>query len=199
MELTSEFSLPLDADEAYRLLLDLDRVAPCLPGATLGAATDGDARELKLTVRLGPMRFAYAGTIEVRDQDAVQRRAVIVGSARETRGQGTAGGTIAMTVRPDGAGASTVESVATISLTGRAAQSGRGIVEDVSRQMIDQMAQCLAARCAPAAPDSGTESLGRVDAPPTELRTAGQVQELRGGRLLARVVWGRIKRLLSRR
>ncbi len=189
MEITSEFSLPLGPDEAYRLLLDLDRVAPCLPGATLGSATEDGARGLTLTVRLGPMRFAYDGTISVDNQDAVARRAVLVGAARERRGQGTAKATISMQVSQNGDVGSRIASVANIELTGRAAQTGRGIVEDVSRQMIDEMAKCLAARHS----DEGAQS----GCPPA--RDAQDAREIRAARLLARVVLQRIRRLLRRR
>lgn len=187
MEIVSDFSLPLAPDDAYGLLLDLDRVAPCLPGATLGPATPDGARELTLTMRLGPMRFAYAGTISISERDSARRRAVLVGAAREQRGQGTAKATISMEVAPNGNGSSTIESVARIELTGRAAQTGRGIVEDVSRQMIDQMAQCLSVRHAP----GDTEAAGDGAA-------TGGSQEIRPARLLARIVWQRIRRLLRR-
>lgn len=189
MEITSEFSLPLGPDEAYRLLLDLERVAPCLPGATLGSATEDGSRGLTLTVRLGPMRFAYDGTISVGSQDAVARRAVLVGGARERRGQGTANATISMQVSRNGDVGSTIASVANIELTGRAAQTGRGIVEDVSRQMIDELAKCLAARYSEEGAQSGF--------PPP--RDAHDAREIRAARLLARVVWQRIRRLLRRR
>ena len=189
MEITSEFSLPLGPDEAYGLLLDLDRVAPCLPGATLGPATEDGSRGLTLTVRLGPMRFAYDGTISVGSQDAVARRAVLVGGAREKRGQGTAKATISMQVSRNGDVGATIASVANIELTGRAAQTGRGIVEDVSRQMIDEMAKCLAARCSEEGAQSGLQPI----------RDVHHAREIRAARLLSRVVWQRIRRLLCKR
>lgn len=187
MEIASTFALPLAPDEAYALLLDLDRVAPCLPGATLGPTTGDGARELNLVMRLGPLRFVYDGTISVSEQDDAQRRAVLVGAAREKRGQGTAKATISMRVAAGDAGASTVESTAQVELTGRAAQTGRGIVEDVSRQMVDQMAACLSARYGTAG--GGDDASASEPAP---------VQELRPARLLARVLWQRVRRLFGR-
>jgi carbon monoxide dehydrogenase subunit G len=185
MEITSDFELALPPDEAYELLLDLERVAPCMPGATLGAERD-DARELSVTVRLGPMKMSYGGTVRVAERDDAARRAVLVGAARETRGQGSASARITMTVSPAGDGASRVDSTAVIDLTGRAAQTGRGLVEDVARRMVGQMAECLAAKTATPAP-----------APIETARPAPQPIE--GGSLALSILWERIRGLFRRR
>jgi carbon monoxide dehydrogenase subunit G len=222
MEITNRFPLPLDAEGAFRVLLDLEQVAPCMPGATLGSEREDGGRDLVVTVRLGPIKLGYAGSVRIAEQDAAARRAVLVGSAREQRGQGTATATITMTVAPNGSSASLVESVAQIELTGRAAQSGRGIVEDVSRQMVADMARCLAARCeaaqppaiagAPAAaptgpgPTTGTAQAtagGAAPAtaaatPPADAAPTAATGELRAGRLLLAILRGRIAWLLRR-
>lgn len=146
MEINNDFVLPLPPDRAYDLLLDLERVTPCMPGATLGAERDDGAHELSVAVRLGPMRFNYGGTVRIAERDDSARRAVLVGDAKEKRGQGSARATITMVVAPEGGGHSRVESTAVFELTGRAAQNGRGVVEDVARRMVSDMAACLAAR-----------------------------------------------------
>jgi carbon monoxide dehydrogenase subunit G len=158
MEITSDFELALPPDEAYELLLDLERVAPCMPGATLGGEREDGARELEVTVRLGPMKMSYGGTVEVAERDEASRRAVLVGSAREKKGQGSANARITMTVSPAGDG-SRVDSTAVIDLTGRAAQTGRGLVEDVARRMVGQMAECLAAHVTSPKPGAAGEGL----------------------------------------
>lgn len=147
MEITQTFALGLAPSRAYGLLLDLEQVTPCLPGAQLGDVREDGARAVTITVKLGPMRFAYAGTIQIAETDDVARRAVLVGQARETRGQGTAKTTISMTVSESPQG-STVSAVAEVELTGRAAQMGGAVVQDVARKMIAEMANCLEARFA---------------------------------------------------
>ncbi len=149
MEIKNEFTLDLPPDTAYNLLLDLEKVAPCVPGAELGAKREDGSHGIKLVVKLGPMRFVYDGTVQIAERDNAARRAVIVGQARETSGQGTAKATISMTVSADGA-ASKVSAVAEVGLTGRAAQMGRGMVDDVAKKMIVDMAASLKTRFAQA-------------------------------------------------
>jgi carbon monoxide dehydrogenase subunit G len=209
MEITNDFKLGLAPDDAYTLLLDLERVAPCMPGATLGEELEDGTRKLTVTVRLGPMKFVYGGTVRISERDDAQRRAVLVGAARESRGQGTANATITMTVSSAGETASRVDSVAQIDLTGRAAQTGRGIVEDVSRRMVAQMAECLAAKAA-AAPPAGADPTGHAGAgaPPAAAGGARAVagsaapepaQEIRAGSLFWSLLWERLSRLWRRR
>jgi carbon monoxide dehydrogenase subunit G len=218
MEIASDFQLHLPADEAYELLLDLERVAPCMPGATLGDEREDGARDLTVTVRLGPMKFSYNGTVRLSERDDAARQAVLVGAAQEARGQGTANATITMTVTPEGERSSRVDSVAVVQLTGRAAQTGRGIVEDVSRRMVAQMAACLAEKtAAPAAPAAEppvaagaptaeapvaaatapdpAPAPAPASAPPAPARPA----EIKAGSLLTSILWERIRRLFRRR
>ena len=190
MEITNEFELPLPPHDAYALLLDLERVTPCMPGATLGAERDDGAREVSVTVRLGPMKFVYGGTVRISERDDALLRAVLVGAAEETHGQGTATATIEMTVSPEGERASHVATRAIFQLTGRAAQTGRGIVEDVARRMVTQMAACLVERSAQAPAAGG--------AAPTAPATAPEAAPIRAGSLLFSVLWQRLSRLWRR-
>lgn len=196
MEIANQFELPLPPDDAYRMLLDLERVAPCMPGASLGAER-GDARELSVTVRLGPMKFVYGGTVEVTERDDAARRAVLVGSAEERRGQGSANATITMTVaKADAGSGSRVESLAVFDLTGRAAQTGRGIVEDVARRMVGEMAACLAEKAGAAEPPA--EPAADTHAPAPTVATH-EAKPIRAGRLFFSMLWERIARLWRRR
>jgi carbon monoxide dehydrogenase subunit G len=207
MEIATEFELALPPDEAYELLLDLERVAPCMPGATLGAEREDGARELDVTVRLGPMKMSYGGTVHVAERDDAARRAVLVGSAREKKGQGSASARITMTVSPAGEDRSRVDSTAVIDLTGRAAQTGRGLVEDVSRRMVGQMAECLAAKVTSPKPDVTSpkpEGLaGDTTIPDTATATSpappAPAQPIKGGSLALSILWERLRRLLRRR
>ena len=197
MQIPSTFQLDLPPDNAYELLLDLDRVAPCLPGATLGDELADGGRELTVAVRLGPMKFQYTGSVRIAERDGAARRAVLVGTAREMRGQGDANATITMNVSPNG-DRSQVDSVADIDLSGRAGQAGRGIVEDVSRRMIDEMTACLRAR----ASEQGGSVSGRRASPAPDLAAAESGRDdaspIRAGALAMKVIWDRLRRLFRR-
>lgn len=221
MEINSEFELPLAPDAAYELLLDLERVAPCMPGAVLGAERDDGARELSVAVRLGPMKFNYGGTVRVAESDGSARRATLVGEAQEKRGQGSAKATITTTVTPASDGTAKVESLAVFELTGRAAQTGRGIVEDVARRMVNDMATCLAAKSV--AENGGSDPSGNVAAGETAAgnsaadppgQASGQPGQpaqatparpapaaappIKAGSLMMSILWERIRRLWGR-
>lgn len=156
MQLTNDFDLSLPPDETYRLLLDLESVTPCMPGATLGSELPDGAREVTVTVKIGPMRFTYNGTVRIADRDDAQRKAVLLGTANEARGQGSATALITMQVTDD-AGASHVSVISDIELTGRAAQMGHGMVESVSKLLIGQFTTRLSERFIEG---SGRESVG---------------------------------------
>ncbi|MEA2402186.1 MAG: uncharacterized protein QOK00_2589 [Thermoleophilaceae bacterium] len=223
MQIANEFQLSLPPDDAYRLLLDLDRVAPCMPGAELGAELDDGAREVKVKVKLGPMRFSYDGTVKIAEQDAAARSAVLVGSARDARTQATAEARIAMTVTPQGSG-SAVGAVSDIQLTGRAAQMGHGVVESVVAQLLGEMSANLersigadstpaGATPAGAAPaDSAPAGTAPANAASTDAAPAASAaaeparatpppaasNDLRAGRLVLAVVRGWFARLFRR-
>jgi carbon monoxide dehydrogenase subunit G len=145
VEIESRFTVPASPESAYRFLLDLERVAPCIPGGTLGEPDGSGVYPATVTVKLGPMRLAYEGTLQVASADDAARTATVSARARETRGNGTVQSTMAMRVLPDDAG-SAVAVTTTLELTGRAAQMGRGIVEDVAAKLVAEMSECLAAR-----------------------------------------------------
>lgn len=155
MRITNEFTLSLAPDEAYELLLDLEKVTPCMPGATLGEARDDGSHDVNVTVKLGPMRFTYDGNVKISEQDEQARRAVLVGVANEARGQGSAQAAIAMQVHEADTG-SRVSAIADLELTGRAAQMGHGMVESVSKQLIGQFTRRLSERYAGSAPAAGS-------------------------------------------
>jgi uncharacterized protein len=187
VEIVRDFALGAPPDEAYALLLDLERVTPCLPGARLGGERPDGGRDVSVAVKLGPMRFTYDGSVRIVERDDAARRAVMEGAAREAHGQGNATARIAMTVTPEGPG-SAVRAVADLELSGRAAQMGRGVVDDVAGRMIGEMTACLEARLGP--PAGAAASAG---AP------AGEAAPIRGGALFAGVLWARIKALFRRR
>lgn len=191
MQITNDFELSLPADEAYALLLDLDRVVPCMPGAELGEAREDGSRDVKVTVKVGPIKLSYGGTVSIAERDDAARSAVLRGQAKELRGQGNAAADIRMTVSGGDGSRSTVATVADVQLTGRAAQTARGIVDDVARRMIADMVACLEARHARAG-DAPSAGEARVEAPPAA------ATPIKGGSLVASLLWARVRRLLRR-
>ncbi|WP_217545051.1 SRPBCC family protein [Streptomyces sp. GbtcB6] len=155
MELRHEFTVPVPVDDAWHALLDIERVAPCLPGAVV---EDYDGRTVRgsVKVRVGPVTVTYRGTAVFEEQDGSAHRMVLVASGRETRGQGTARATVTATLAERDGG--TAVSVRTdLTVTGRPAQFGRGVLSEVGDRLVGQFADCLAARLAERPPASGGE------------------------------------------
>jgi carbon monoxide dehydrogenase subunit G len=182
MELNHEFTVPVPVDDAWRALLDIERVAPCLPGATV-EDYDGKTVTGSVKVKVGPVTVTYRGTAVFEEQDEAAHRMVLVASGRETRGQGTARATVTATlVERDGGTAVSVRTDLTV--TGRPAQFGRGVLAEVGDRLVGQFATCLADRLTEQ-PQGAEEEPGRPEearpaAPPREeaepldlLRTAG--------------------------
>ncbi|MCC6833071.1 MAG: SRPBCC family protein [Thermoleophilia bacterium] len=189
MRIDTDFSITRPPAETYELLLQLEDVTPCFPGAELGAERPDGSREVRVTVRLGPMKLAYDGDVRIAERDDAALRAVLAGNAREARGAGSASATITMRVEPDGTG-SKVLAEAEVDLTGRAAQMGKGIVEDVARRLVGDMASCLETRFAQAS-GAAVPANGARPAPASPPPAAAQ--PLDGGRLLAGMVKDRLR------
>jgi carbon monoxide dehydrogenase subunit G len=146
MRLDHSFTVPVPVDEAWQVLLDVPRIAPCMPGAAL-TEFDGDSFAGTVKVKLGPIGLTYRGTGRFVDRDEAARRVVIEASGRDTRAAGTAAATVTATLAPEGD--STRVDVATdLTVTGKPAQFGRGMLADVSGKLIGQFADCLAATIA---------------------------------------------------
>ncbi|MEU1271517.1 SRPBCC family protein [Streptomyces sp. NPDC005799] len=177
MELHHEFSVPVPVDDAWRTLLDIERVAPCMPGATV-EEYDGKTVTGAVKVKVGPITVTYKGTAVFEEQDEAAHRMVLIASGRETRGQGTARATVTGTLSERDGG--TAVSVRTdLTVTGRPAQFGRGVLAEVGDRLVGQFAQCLSEKITgPAAPAAVEEPAG-AEAEPAEpepldlLRTAG--------------------------
>lgn len=148
MQLTDEFTIPTPPDEVFEALLDLRNVAPCVPGGEIGDPDADGVYPGKVVVKLGPMKFAYAGTLSVVESDATARRAVIEGSGNASGGGETARVRSVMQVEPAGEG-SLVRISSDIEVRGRAAQMGASLMGAVSKQMVKKTAKCLAEKLAP--------------------------------------------------
>jgi carbon monoxide dehydrogenase subunit G len=150
MQLTDEFTIPaVTPDRAYELLLDLQNVAPCVPGAEIDAPDPEGVYPGRVTVKLGPMKFSYEGTLQVAERDSETHTAVIEGVGKASGGAEKARVRSVMEVTPHDGG-SRVRMTTDLDIKGRAAQMGAGIIGGVSRRMVKQAAECLAVQLAAA-------------------------------------------------
>ena len=155
MELTNDFRVAVPVQRAWAILTDVELIAPCLPGAQL-QEVEGDEYRGVVKVKVGPITAQYKGKATFVSQDADGHVAVLRAEGRETRGQGNANATITATLTPDDGGTA-VSVVTDLTITGRVAQFGRGVLADVSAKLLDQFVEnlettVLADESAPAAP-----------------------------------------------
>jgi carbon monoxide dehydrogenase subunit G len=165
VKLRNEFTVPVPVEQAWDVLLDLERVAPCLPGAALHGAEGSEYRG-QMTIKLGPVRSRYEGTVRIEQADAQARRAVMRAQARDDRGGGTAAATISTEMRSVAEG-TRVAVETDIQISGPAAQFGRGVMQDVSSKLIGRFADCLAEEMTGSGP-AGAPALGTNEATPAE-------------------------------
>jgi uncharacterized protein len=143
MEFTHEFHVPSDVDTTFATLIDLEKVAPCLPGATL-EEVDGDTYTGRVKVKVGPIQVVYRGTAEIVAIDHEAHRGRIEARGKETRGAGTASADVTATLHGDGDGTRVVVDT-DLHITGKPAQFGRGVMADVGSKIIDTFAARLRA------------------------------------------------------
>lgn len=143
MEFDNEFVVTAPIDEVWRAMLDVERVAPCLPGARVIEQTGDTAYKVAVKVKLGPMSITYKGDVEVVDQDESARRAVMSVKAKEARGQGVADATVEMGLAEDGRQTrGTIHS--DVAVSGKAATMGQDVISDVSANLVERFAENLA-------------------------------------------------------
>ncbi len=141
MELTNEFRVTASIERAWDVFTNVELIAPCMPGAQLDAI-EGDDYHGTVKVKVGPITAQYKGVASFQETDEVGRKLVLKAQGRETRGQGNANATVTATMTADGTG--TLVSVVTdLTVTGRVAQFGRGVLADVSARLLDQFVSCL--------------------------------------------------------
>ena len=198
MEIENTFTVDAPVEEAWALLTDIPEIAPCLPGAKLDGETDG-VYSGSVKVKVGPVTAEYKGTAEFVERDDAAHRAVISGKGRDSRGAGNAQALI--TAQMTGAGAQTTVDIHTdLKITGKVAQFGRGVMQDVSEKLLGQFAECLAgklsdqpahaetpeAAAAPGSTGTGTETAGtKPDAADDD---ALDLLDMAGGAMAKRIV-----------
>ena len=145
MELDHSFTVPVPPDQAWNVLLDVEKIAPCMPGAQVDTV-DGDDVAGRLKVKVGPVSLTYKGMATFKDRDTADRSVLVEASGKEMRGAGTASATVRAALSPeDSSDSGTLVTLhTTLNVTGRPAQFGRGVIAEVGSRLIDKFADNLA-------------------------------------------------------
>ena len=146
MLIENEFTVSTPVDELWTFLLDVERIAPCMPGAELTETIDERNWKGKVNVKFGPAALAFAGTVEMTERDDTAHRAVLHAKGMEQKGKGAANATVTSWLEPAADGQTTVKMTADIALTGAAAQLSRGLLPEISKKLTQQFADCLEAQ-----------------------------------------------------
>ncbi|MDA0184661.1 SRPBCC family protein [Solirubrobacter phytolaccae] len=170
MKLENDFTVPASIDEAWAFLLDVPRVAPCLPGASVEPETDENGSyKGTMKLKIGPITAQYKGTVKIQEADKANHKVSMRAQAKDARGQGSASATITSTMEetPEG---TKVSVVTDMRVTGPAAQFGRGVMQDVSAKLMKRFADCLAEQLSggTAASEVETAEAKPTDTPKTE-------------------------------
>jgi carbon monoxide dehydrogenase subunit G len=176
IELDNSFTVPVPPEQAWDVLLDVETIAPCMPGASV-LSVDGDEIQGQVKVKLGPLSLTYKGTAKFTEKDQESHTIAIEASGKETRGAGTASANVTATLKPGDTGAETVVSIHTsLNVTGRPAQFGRSLLPEVSGKLIQQFATNLEAMITAdtATADNATAdtATGETAAPATDVAPA---------------------------
>jgi uncharacterized protein len=199
MQITNSFAVKASPDVVYEFLLDVNNVVSCVPGAELSEVVDPNTFKGKVRIKVGPVTVSYNGTARITSRDAETRSATLEAEGKETTGSGSAQATTVMSVAADG-DASTVTLATDFTVVGRVAQFGRGIMEDVSRHLVGQAAECIqskletppAAAAAPA--DSGsTTAPASTPAPAAAPSQPAALDAVALGRAVAKERLSRLK------
>jgi len=143
MEMDHSFTVPVPPERAWDVLLDVERIAPCMPGASVDEF-DGEVVTGRIKVKVGPVSLTYRGTAKFTERDPDARVILLEASGKETRGAGTASATVRATLEPESGGEATKASMhTTMNVTGRPAQFGRGVMVEVGGKLVEQFAQNL--------------------------------------------------------
>jgi carbon monoxide dehydrogenase subunit G len=176
MQLEHSFTVPVGIERAWPVLLDIQQVAPCMPGATLNTV-QGDDFTGSVKVKLGPIALTYQGKASFIEKDEAAHRAVLDAQGRDARGNGTATAKVTATLTPNGAAATRVDVATDLNITGKPAQFGRGVIADVGNKLIGQFAHCLARKLAGQPPSDDSPEVEPPHVAPAELSTPTQHAE----------------------
>jgi uncharacterized protein len=184
MKLENSFDVPAPPDAAWGLLIDVPRIIPCMPGATLTETIDAETWKALMAVKLGPISLSFDTEVRQEQLDESTRTARLSANAREKRGRGAAQATIESRLAPQNGG-TRIEITTDLALSGPVAQYGRGLIEDVSTQLVKSFADCLKAQLV-AEPEAASAAVAAQDRP------------VRLGRHGLAALWHAVRRLLRR-
>lgn len=145
MLIENEFTVTAPVDELWRYLLDVERIAPCMPGAELTEVVDENTWKGKVNMKFGPVSLSFAGTVAMKERDDDAHRVSLHAQGMEAKGKGAATAKVTSWLEPAGEGTTRVKMSADITLTGAAAQLSRGLMPEVSKKLTQQFADCLEA------------------------------------------------------
>jgi uncharacterized protein len=212
MEFDNSFEVPLPVGDAWAVLMDIRRIAPCMPGAALTDVVDEHTYKGRLGVRLGPVALTFAGTVKFEEIDDANRRARVTAQGSDSKGRGAANAAASFRLEPIGGGTKVLVHT-DLTLSGAVAQYGRGvgIIQLTAAQIITQFANNLKAQLATegaqtAAPaQAGAHPTSAPSAPPTSPQSAPPprpaapaAEPISGFALMTSVLWRLLRRLFGR-
>ncbi|MEP6752379.1 MAG: SRPBCC family protein [Candidatus Dormiibacterota bacterium] len=193
MQLENSFTVGAPPSRVFAYLLDVNKIVGCVPGAELSEVVDSTTFKGKVKIKVGPITVAYSGTARIVDRDEANHAATLEAEGRETTGPGSARAKARMTVEADGAG-SVVKIVTDYNVAGRVAQFGRGVMEDVSRRIVNDMAACIKTNVEAAEPSADAPATpsgpGAAPVAPAVPATSRPVNAFG---LLFSVLWARLR------
>jgi uncharacterized protein len=209
MLIENEFTVATLVDDLWSYLLDVERIAPCMPGAELTETIDEQHWNGKVNMKFGPVALSFAGTVEMTERDDEAHRAVLTAKGMEAKGKGAANATVTSWLEPASDGETTVKMTADITLTGAAAQLSRGLLPEISKKLTQQFADCLEATMnaeRAAAPAGAAEPAATPPADarppsasaPVPAATAAPAKHVGGISLGLSAVWAVIKNFFRR-
>ena len=208
MEFDNSFEVPLPPAEAWKVLLDIEGIAPCMPGAELSEVVSKNTYKGKISVRLGPVALTFAGVVKLEDIDESKHTARVSAQGTDAKGRGGAQAASVFRLEPAGDGSKVLVHTS-LSLSGAVAQYGRGvgIIQATATQLMNQFAKCLKDKLAPAlaagsvAPPVSQASPALAPGaspPPSHAAPASAAKPIAGIALLAKVAWNWIMGLFRR-
>jgi carbon monoxide dehydrogenase subunit G len=195
MQLENSFSVNAPPDRVFAYLLDVNSVVGCVPGAELVEVVDASTFKGKVKVKVGPITVAYSGTAKIVGRDDAARSATLEAEGRETTGPGSARAKALMKVDAEGTG-SMVKITTDYSIAGRVAQFGRGVMEDVSRRIVNDMAACIKANVEGQEPAPTVSGGSPVEGGPAPA-PAATAKPINAVTLFFQVLWSGIRKLFG--
>ena len=196
MEIENEFDVPAPVDHVWTYLLDVERVAPCMPGAELTEVIDDHTWKGKVNMKLGPVSLAFAGTVTMQERDDQAKRIVLAAKGMEQKGKGAANASVTSWLQ-EGDGVTNVKMRADIHLTGTVAQLSRGLLPEVSRRLTQEFADCLLQSMG-AAEVRATESADLAAEVAAPVEASARAKPIGGIRLGLAAFWASIKGFFRR-